>query len=145
MNSRNRKFNRRHERAVRHLNTLIRKNCCWNCLQVGHLRFQCPYPKMTRCSFCRKPFVLSVNCNCKYSTKIQGVPAHQRIHESFIQPVDPQPIHVERVLVSVHESESDLKDNIVVCIENDCQSPEEGEEDEDILEISTETDFLNEI
>lgn len=49
----------------RHINHLIRKNCCWNCLQLGHMRFQCPFPRMIRCSFCRKPFVLSVNCTCR--------------------------------------------------------------------------------
>lgn len=100
---------------------------------------------MIRCSFCRKPFVLSINCNCEYSTGFQGVPAHQGIQEAIIQPVDPQPIHVERVLVCVNEPESDIKNNIVVCLENDCQVPEEDEEDKDILEIDTEIDFLNEI
>lgn len=146
MNSRIKKFNRKNEKRIRHLNKLIRQNCCWNCLQGGHLRFQCPYPKMTRCSFCRKPFVLSINCNCKDSSQIQGVSAHLTNRNAEIQAVDDtEPFHVERVLVSLTQNESDVDPNILVFVENDVEIPKEDEEDKDILVINTDHEFLDEI
>lgn len=146
MNSRNRKFNRRNTSQIHRINNLIRRNCCWNCLQVGHLRFQCPYPKSTRCSFCRKPFVRSINCNCPGSARIRGVPEHHNVQEDAIQPEDPQPIHIERVLICANDPQPDRQNDIVICVENDAYSPSDEEhEDKDILEINTENDFLDEI
>lgn len=43
----------------------VRERVCWNCLQEGHLRFQCPNPKRIFCSYCRTPNVRSCECNCQ--------------------------------------------------------------------------------
>lgn len=159
MNPKSRRINKNNKKKIRRLNKLIRKNCCWNCLQSDHLRYQCPYPKMTRCSFCLKPFVLSIECSCKASLKIKGVPAHQNpIVENHVkeQPVENfQPIHVERVLIPLSsgsdESNQGIRNDIAIFVENDIQSmsnDENGEdsnveEDKDILEIIAEDDFLS--
>lgn len=149
MNVRNQN-KKKFEKKNRRLDQLIRKNCCWNCLQIGHLRFQCPYPKTIRCSFCRKPFVLTINCNCRgQNTKID-VPEHQRqesynhCEENLNDPTNHEysvsvvvPVKLENG--SIH---SVIEDNIVVFIDN---SKDQEEEDKDILEIHAETDSLNEL
>lgn len=41
-----------------------RQNCCWNCEQEGHVRYNCPEPTRKICSFCRKENVLTKDCDC---------------------------------------------------------------------------------
>ncbi|KAL5288104.1 hypothetical protein ACFFRR_008763, partial [Megaselia abdita] len=133
MNRRNRNCQRK---ALQKFNNLIRKLCCWNCFQIGHKRFQCPYPKQPSCSFCRKPSILSVDCGCKQSLEhfaklnVETVPNY---NENVIVPIN-QPN-------GVTEYQSD--ENLMIIIENKSSNEEgfQGNED-DFLEINAETDSL---
>lgn len=151
MYPRNHYNNKKTEKKYRTLNRLIRKNCCWNCLQIGHLRFQCPYPKMIRCSFCRKPFVLTINCDCRgRSSNVSDVSAHQEQRcsnaEQNMIPLNQE--YSVSVMVPVNfengTTHSVIEDNIVVFVDN-AQEQVDNEDDRDILEIHAESESLDEL
>lgn len=138
------------------INQLFRRVCCWNCFQIGHLRFQCPFPRAIRCSFCRKPFVLSTDCNCRYQNSL-NVSEHQykrsskRTHKkkSSLSKSDLRSKYNENVVVPIHASNGEIYpvevDNLVVFVENekiDERMDIKENEDMDILEIHAETESL---
>lgn len=47
----------------------------------GHLRFQCPLPKMDSCSHCRAPNIKSSECNCRAVQVDQDIINHPPIEE----------------------------------------------------------------
>ena len=111
-----------------HLNMVIRRKCCWNCLQPGHLRFQCPYPKRFLCSFCHKLNVLTLECPCQNVTIT--------LEQSYpTQPVEPG--------ISLPADENIIV--IIPNIPNDEQDSECESALEDILEINAEPDSLFDI
>lgn len=136
MNRRNRNLRRNSERKLNHI---IRHLCCWNCFQVGHKRFQCPFPTSRSCSFCRRPQVLTVECGCEASREHLRVPEIQ-------QPLDAQiPNYNPDVLVPLINGDEvagyEQVDNLVVFVEN--QSIHENESD--YLEIYAESDNLEDL
>lgn len=134
--------NRNRQRKEKKLNKLIRELCCWNCFQFGHKRFQCPYPKQTRCSFCRKPSVLSVECGCDLSQENLVLIEPQVVNE--IANYD------QNVMVPVNQPNGEIEyqqnENLVFILGNDNLSNEEiDHEGDDILEIHAETDSLDDL
>lgn len=133
MNRKNRKQQRNVEKKM---NNMIRQLCCWNCFQVGHKRFQCPFAKQICCSFCRKPSIRSIECGCELSRQYIGLHNRRPIHE------EQQPSYENDVLVPEYKQ----KDNIVIVVDNTKKQDEEGEEvDNDCLEINADTDSLNDL
>lgn len=145
-NNRNNRKNRKNDnKAVkfeRKLNSLFRKNCCWNCFQVGHKRFQCPYPKIYNCSFCRRPSVLSVECGCELSRQ-QLAP---RRFENGNQITN----YNENIMVPVNQPNGSIEyqpnENLMVVIENEMLYEEISQDvNDDVLEIHAESDSLSDI
>lgn len=137
--------NRRKQRSLENkMNNMIRQLCCWNCFQVGHKRFQCPFLKTPCCSFCRKPSVLTVNCGCDLSK------AHIGLHIRR-NPMKKQPSKYENdvIVPKVNEQNGSVEykrdDNLVVFIENESTDQNEETIDNDILEIHVDNEFLNNI
>lgn len=143
-------MNRRNQRKQRmlekKLNNMIRQLCCWNCFQVGHKRFQCPFIKTPSCSFCRKPSVLSVNCGCELSTTYNGLHNHRRIVNNAVVPN-----YEENVIVPVVDNQNGAiqyreDDNLVIFINNQDEQNETQEAvDEDILEIHADKESLEDL
>ena len=59
-------------------NPTSRSNVCWNCFECGHLRFQCPMPKQSACSFCRTPNVRTIECACRMPPRFE-IPENEQI------------------------------------------------------------------
>lgn len=130
-------------------NQQIRRNCCWNCFGIGHIRFQCPFPKVTCCSYCRRPGIQTRDCLCIESRLSYNVPEHK----AYNQPPsnNPHPLRsteygcfLQNVIVPVNDSENNNteyveKDNIVIVI------PNQEVEDLDYIEIHPEEDCLDNI
>lgn len=149
MNFRN---HNRIEKKNRRLNQLIRKKCCWNCMQIGHLRFQCPYPRTIRCSFCRKPFVLTINCDCRGQNLNIDVSEHQvqelpNLDENRTPPMNEEYSAAVLVPMNLEDGsiQENIQDNLVVFVDNNEIEDEKYEEDRDVLEINAETDSLDEM
>lgn len=142
----NRKFYKRRN-VEKKLNEIMRKLCCWNCFQTGHKRFQCPFPKVNLCSFCRRPFILSVECGCPQSKAHLDVSEHQignvpsiNINGSLKDSTnDLSMSYNENVVVPIHHGNSlagyETLDNMVVVVDNN--------NDMDILEIHAEDESLD--
>lgn len=143
MNRRDRKVNRnRTAKLENRFNSLIRKNVCWNCFQVGHKRFQCPHPKQSSCSFCRRPSVLSVECGCELSRQKLAVRSREIVDET--------PNYNENVIVPVNQPNGVIEyqqdDNLMIVIESEAVIEEKSENDEDyVLEIYADTDSLSDL
>lgn len=130
-------------------NQQIRRNCCWNCFGIGHLRFQCPYPKVTCCSYCRRPGVKSCDCLCMESRLGYNVPEHNLENQNSTNNKNPfksteYGCFLQNVIVPVNDIEKNdtqyvEKDNIVVVIPND------DDEDLDYIDIHPEEDCLDNI
>lgn len=137
---------RRNKRSFENkLNNMIRQFSCWNCLQLGHRRFQCPYVKMQCCSFCRKPSVLTVNCGCELS--VLHVDLHSR-RRKVKKPKQPQyENHVIVPQVNEQNGSVEYKEdaNIVVYIDNDQEKQNEESVNDDILEIHADDESLENI
>lgn len=135
------KNNRQRQLAEKRLKTLIRDLSCWNCFQFGHKRFQCPYPKQNRCSFCRKPYVLSVDCGCDL--------ARQNFNVVKPQVVNVIPNYAENVIVPVRQLNGEVEyqqnDNILVIVGNENMNAENIKDGEDYLEINAETESLSDL
>lgn len=129
MNRRNIRNRRKDERK---LNEIIRHLCCWNCFQTGHKRFQCPFPKVDSCSFCRRPQVKSTSCGCPASRahiKHQNVvPELHNYNENVVVPI------VEGNAVARYKK----MDNLVVIVEN-----EVVDDDQDYIELHAESESLD--
>lgn len=148
---------KRSKSSKNYVNKLIRKNCCWNCFQLDHLRFQCPYFKSLKCSFCRKPDVRSSECNCSESRRHFHVPEHNdEVPANYLNEevrVTEYGSFSQKVLVPLNNDGETpsyvLNENIVVFIENescnDKEKQDEEEEDKDILEIHAEDCLLDDI
>lgn len=155
MRNQNRKsFNNRRNNKP-NLNREIRKRCCWNCFQTGHLRYQCPFPKVDICSFCRHPGTRSSECKCLDS----------RTHFSTSIPIVTQPTENSNVLPNyelnvvvpmnahLENPQYEEMDNIVVFVDNNQNIHEDDdnisnlydEEDADIIELYAEEDDLSEM
>lgn len=112
---------------------------CWNCFRSGHLRFQCPLPKLNSCSFCYTPGVRSCDCKCESASRHFGVPI----------PLVKNNISVEigsyqnNVLVPIGNEDGQYNyqnmDNIVVFVDN-IEKDAQKEEDRDIIDIHPEID-----
>lgn len=131
MNRRNIRNRRQDERK---LNEIIRHLCCWNCFQTGHKRFQCPFPKVNRCSFCRRPQVMSINCGCSASRDHLVIPEHQNavIHN-----------YNQNVVIPIAEGNEvayQEMDNLVVVGENEAVT-----EDLDYIELHAESESLDDL
>lgn len=152
MRSQNRKPQKRSRCKRSNLNREMRQSCCWNCFQIGHLRYQCPFPKVEVCSFCRHPGTRSSDCNCPeakahFNRHVPTV-THVRTNSQLfaLNVVVPINAHSE----NPHYEE---KDNIVVFVDNHQNSEEEDytiqelydDEDADILELYAEEDDLSKI
>lgn len=126
---------RRRQIQNRNLNKIIRNICCWNCFQVGHKRFQCPYPKINICSFCRRPGVLSVNCECKGSKK------HFRAYQSEKVMVDSIPNYNPNVEIPILNGNEvagyEEVENLMVVVDN--------ENEDEYLELHAESDSLEDL
>lgn len=136
MNRRNHNLRRESERK---LNNIIRHLCCWNCFQVGHKRFQCPFPTSRSCSFCRRPQVLSVDCGCLASREHLQIPENREPPNIEIPNYNP-----DVVVPVVNEGEVagyEEVDNLVVFVENQGLN----EDDSDYLELHAESDNLEDI
>lgn len=132
----------------------IRSNCCWNCFEVGHLRFQCPQPKIEICSFCRTSGVQSSNCSCVESRLHFAVPEQKEVDinnhciEESVKLTEYGPIQ-ENVIVPVNVGENIVryipKENMIVFVTNTHAITNEpaNDEDRDILEIHPEDDCLD--
>lgn len=135
------------------LNKEIRRSCCWNCFQTGHLRFQCPFPKVEVCSFCRHPGIRSSECNCPEARAHFNVSDKFANEEHIRNSVLPYQLNVV-VPVNAHCEQPQYveKDNLVVFVENN-QSIEDDEvitelcdeEDADVIELFAEEDDLSQI
>lgn len=143
MNRRNRNVNRnRTAKLEKRFNSLVRKNVCWNCFQVGHKRFQCPHPKQSSCSFCRRPSVLSVECGCELS--------REQLAARSLEIVDEIPNYNENVMVPVNQPNGVIEyqqdDNLMIVIENEAVIEGRSENDEeDFLELHAETESLSDL
>lgn len=144
--------------AKNFVNQIIRKNCCWNCFQLDHLRFQCPYPKASKCSFCRKPDIRSSECNCSESRRHFHVPEQndEALADHFNDKVrvTEHGSFSQNVLVPLNHGgdipKYIMNENIVVFVENEIcngkeKKDEEDEEDKDIIEIHAEEYSLDDI
>ena len=122
-----------------------RNNCCWNCFQAGHMRFQCPMRKTISCSFCRKRNILTANCPCneyKGSIKQNSILELSILELKSVQKTN-YPVHVQ-----VPKTQSDeyiSRDNIIVLINNENVDLNSDDEDGDILELHPEDDCLEDI
>lgn len=134
----NRNRNKRRE-TERKLNNIIRHVCCWNCFQVGHKRFQCPFPKTPSCSFCRRPQVLTVECGCAASrSHFQISDPQNQLHTQLSN----YNLEVVGPVSNRNEvAEFDEMDNLVVVIENE----NAYDNDSDFLELHAESDNLEDI
>lgn len=137
----NRQNYKKQRKLEKQMNNLMRQLCCWNCFQLGHKRFQCPFPKQNSCSFCRKPSILSTECGCALSR--QNVSLYNR-RQQFAERI---PTYDNDVLVPVVNNENGAveykrNDNLVIVVSNN--ENEETENDEDILIIDADTNSLNE-
>lgn len=142
---------------TRHLiNQLIRRFCCWNCFQIGHLRFQCPFPRAIRCSFCRRPYVLSTNCNCRYQNHSNALQPRKRSKRDHQRKFSLSNSKIKQnydqdVIVPMHASNGEMHpvkvDNIVVFVNRDNEETfnKDENEDMDILEIHAEDESLENI
>lgn len=136
--------------ALQILQLLIRRYCCWNCFQMGHNRHQCPFPRIISCSYCRKPGVLSQQCNCDFS-KLNS--SHYRNCRNVETTSSMELVRHEN-LVSVPNPENNdvpvLQENLLISISNNNdeptteQDPTESEQ-EDLLEIHAEDEPLDEL
>lgn len=131
MNRRNNTRNRRNNE--RKLNEIIRHLCCWNCFQIGHKRFQCPFPKVNSCSFCRKPQVMSTECGCPASRAHLVVPEPQNIAHNYEQNVI-VPINDGNEVAGYQEM-----DNLMVVVDNDIH------DDLDYIELHAESESLDDL
>ena len=116
---------------------LRRKQCCWNCFKIGHLRFQCPEPKRVMCSFCRKPATLSIECTCR-SNPSQDIQLNP--HEIASLQIAEFPEFV--AVPNAQADEYVQLENLAVVIENDMS---QYNYENDILEIPMEYEPLDEI
>lgn len=127
--------NKLRRQSERKLNKIIRHLCCWNCFQVGHNRFQCPYPKTNKCSFCRRPQVLSTNCGCEASREHLEIPEPQNVEAVNV------PDFNQNVVVPVMEGNEVVAyeevENFMVDVENESGS--------DCLELHAESDSLEDL
>lgn len=152
MKSKNRKPSKKSRSKKAKLNREIRRKCCWNCFQTGHLRFQCPFPKVEVCSFCRHPGIRSSECKCTEAR------AHFNVSENIAAEVveSISPSYQLNVVVPMNahleNPQYEERDNIVVFVDNH-QSTESDdlitelydEEDADIIELYAEEDDLSEM
>lgn len=110
--------NRKQQRIVeKKMNNMIRQLCCWNCFQVGHKRFQCPFAKQICCSFCRKPSIRSVECGCELSREYVGLHNHRQNY------TERNPSYDEDVLVPVVNDQNGAvkykrNDNLLIFVDN---------------------------
>lgn len=123
-----------------------RKDCCWNCFKIGHLRFQCPYPKRVLCSFCKNPGVRSCDCSCSEARKHFN-PISVEIPQNL--PIENMeiPNYNENVLVPINngnDSQYQEMENYVIFVVNNLNEIDE-EEDKDIIEIHPENEDLENI
>lgn len=137
-------FNRRKQRSLeKKLNHMIRQLCCWNCLQTGHKRFQCPFLKMKFCSFCRKPSVLTTECGCELSVLSIG---HQNRRKREIKKRT-LPFENDVIVPIVDEQNGSIgyrkDDNIAITIENEVDQQNNEIIDKDILEINADEELVN--
>lgn len=98
----------------------IRDKCCWNCFEVGHLRFQCPKPKVEACSFCQTSGVRSNACSCTESKLHFSLPEqeeiinnNQRIQEPVknteygpFQEIVPVPVNIDGEIIQYVQKEN---------------------------------------
>lgn len=129
-----------------------RNNCCWNCFETGHLRFQCSLPKIQICSFCRRKGVKTTECSCIESRLHFAVSEHEEVDKKEqkienIKITEYGPFQ-ENVTVPVNIDGSKVKyvpkENLVVFVANDHNMIEE-EEDRDFIEIHPEDDCLDQL
>lgn len=154
MKSENRKPSNRSRSKRSSLNREIRRRCCWNCFQTGHLRFQCPFPKVEACSFCRHPGIRSSECKCSDARAYFNVSENIAIEETKGNCISPS--YQLNVVVPINghleNPQYEERDNIVVFVDNH-QSTESDEvitelydeEDADIIDLYAEEDDLSEI
>lgn len=135
----NRRKQIRRRESERKLNKIIRHMCCWNCFQVGHKRFQCPYPTSRSCSFCRRPQVLTVECGCEASREHLGIPENQEPPNIEIPNYNPDV--VVPVLNGGQVAKYEEVDNLVVFVENQAMD----DNDLDTLELHAESDNLEDL
>lgn len=131
--------------AIHILQHLIRRYCCWNCYQLGHNRHQCPFPRSISCSYCRRPGVLSTQCNCTNHT------SHVR-RAQFVDNVShfegtyERTVHVPNIEKNNIESQ---RENLIVFVDNQPSQNNENEESdvepEEYLEINAEDESLEDI
>lgn len=157
MRRQNRKPNKNNRRRSKkaNLNQQIRQLCCWNCFQQGHLRFQCPFPKVEVCSFCRKPGIRSSNCSCDAARQHFNVSVQPDQNDKIAQMNSIALSYQENVLVPVNAHEEnpqfEERDNIVIFLENHQSDEDEmitelyDEDDTDVLDLYAEEDDLSKL
>lgn len=137
--------------ALQILQLLIRRYCCWNCFQMGHNRHQCPLPRIIACSYCRKPGVLTHQCNCEFSRFNSSYP---RNHGANVRPVANDELPNYGNVVCVPNAENNnmpiLRENLVISIRNNedepVNEPESTEsEPDEFLELDAEDEPLDEM
>jgi hypothetical protein len=134
-------------RKRNNLNRKIRLLSCWNCFQLGHVRFQCPFPKNNICSFCRRPGIRSCDCSCaearRHFSVLNNRPPFGKIMAVLnnIQDIDVS-CYNPNVMIPISGRYEEEK-NIVVVIENDLKA--NIEEDRDVIDIFAEDDDLAQI
>lgn len=120
------------------LQHLFRTFSCWNCSQIGHNRFQCPYPRTIACSFCRTPGVLSTECNCFFAKNHNFTP---RINS--LQNENNEEVQLNESFRGEREPTSPQiaapRQNIVIQFENDMEEAQSSTED--VLELETDEDL----
>lgn len=135
------RFPRRNANMLEVLQHLLRNLSCWNCSQLGHNRFQCPFPKNHFCSFCRTPGVLTTKCSCFFARTNQCIPRIEN-REPNNRVLNVQDNNVEEGRKVLNKDDLVPMENIVIEFQND---ELEDPTSEDYLEIDTERDFLDEM
>lgn len=114
---------------------LLRNLSCWNCSQLGHNRFQCPFPKNHFCSFCRTPGVLTTKCRCFFARNNKFISRiKSREHNNVVSNIE----NNSRFL----NNNSVEKENIVIEFQND---EIEDSSSEEYLDLDTDQEFLDEM
>lgn len=128
------------------LQHLIRNFSCWNCGQLGHNRFQCPFPSQISCSFCRTPGVLTTKCNCFFAKNSKFTPRNKSRNGNRNQTANCNIQNINKNLIE-NNNQFMPDENIVIEFQNveseDTNSDEENVQD--CLELDTDEKFLDEV
>lgn len=146
MESRNQKWRRNRNKKIRKLRfySTNRQSICWNCLEFGHLRFQCSLPKKDICSFCHRTGVRSCDCSCTEAMNHFSVkPEANNIVTNDENSIEIPPYERNVMVPIVNQNNVtnyQRMDNMVIFVDNRHQQPEE--EDRDFIEIHPEDEDL---